>query len=72
MQDKSTQTLADQRCSILSHEMELLKGQLSAVRQSLKTSKDKKRQLKRKVKLQPCDALFTCMCYLYDHIILEI
>ncbi|CAH3115589.1 unnamed protein product, partial [Porites lobata] len=33
-EDKSTQTLADQRCSILSHEMELLKGQLSAVRQS--------------------------------------
>ncbi|XP_073231855.1 uncharacterized protein [Porites lutea] len=49
--DKSTQTLADQRCSILSHEMELLKGQLSSVRQSLKTSKDKKRQLKRKVEL---------------------
>ena len=72
MQDKSTQTLADQRCSILSHEMELLKGQCSSVRQSLKTSKDKKRQLKRKGKLQSCDALFTCMCYLYGHIMLEI
>ncbi|CAH3185337.1 unnamed protein product [Porites evermanni] len=33
-EDKSTQTLADQRCSILSYEMELLKVQLSSVRES--------------------------------------
>ena len=48
VQDQSSQTLADQRCSLLLRETEVLKEKLQSTREALEKSQGKNKQLKRK------------------------